>query len=90
MPEMSWVVIVEEMQRGGTVRTYREERRQGRFPDRENAREEALRLARDHTPGDFWHERRREVYKVSENHYEVRAHGMMSQFHFRTLVAERI
>ncbi|GAB3692793.1 hypothetical protein GCM10028793_12380 [Nocardiopsis oceani] len=60
------------------------------FPDRESAREEPLRLARDHTTGDFWHERRREVYRVSENHYEVRAHGMMSQFHFRTLVAERI
>ncbi|GAB3708888.1 hypothetical protein GCM10027590_00280 [Nocardiopsis nanhaiensis] len=60
------------------------------FPDRESAREEALRLARDHTPGDFWHERSREVHRVSENHFEVRAHGMMSQFHFRTLVAERI
>ncbi|QFZ24143.1 hypothetical protein EKG83_10460 [Saccharothrix syringae] len=56
--------------------------------DREAARAEALRLAREYAPAYPWSLRSRKVLRVSEDSYVVIANGLTSTFHFRVQVGE--
>ncbi|WP_116244657.1 hypothetical protein [Nocardiopsis sp. FIRDI 009] len=86
---MSWAVLIEENSSYGQSIRWRlgSERVVG---DRQEAREEAARSAREHVPPLPWSERDRAVYRLSADEYLVRVTGMTSEFHFRVTVAERL
>ena len=56
--------------------------------DREAARAEAVRLAREHVPAYPWSVRSRQVLRLADDSCLVIATGRTSSFHFRVHVAE--
>lgn len=87
---MAWVVVVEEIQEGGQSMRWSGRQAGSDFPDREQARAEALRLCSEYTPQHPWSEQNRTVYRRSPDSYLVHLVGAMSDFHFTLSVAERI
>ncbi|MEU3019101.1 MULTISPECIES: hypothetical protein [unclassified Nocardiopsis] len=91
---MAWTVLIEEVRgsgdrlRWGTAPSAGA--RNASFDDREQAREEALRLTAAHFPANPWSERDRQVYRISPDEYLVNVDGATTDFHFRVTVAERV
>ncbi len=88
---MTWVVVVERLDavvRGrftGTRELSTEE-----FTDRSEAREKALRLTAEFEPERRSREQERRAYRISADEYLVETVGVLSKWHFRVTVAERI
>ncbi|GGP81990.1 hypothetical protein [Saccharothrix coeruleofusca] len=82
-----WVVLEENQGAGEREWTLSHSQAVG---ERESARAEALRLAREHVPAHPWFLRARQVLRISPDAYLVIATGRTSTFHFRVLVAELV
>lgn len=87
---MAWVILVEEVTGMNRDRRWTLSGSKGDFETADEARKEALHLARNHVPHYPWSEHKRVLYRLSENAYLVDVQGTMSEFHFRLTVAERL
>ncbi|MGM1060272.1 hypothetical protein [Saccharothrix sp. Mg75] len=87
MDDTRWWVLLEEARGMGEGREWKLSHTWA-SADREAARAEALRLAREHVPAYPWSVRSRQVIRVGEDSYVVVVDGRTSTFHFRVQVGE--
>ncbi|WP_017573330.1 hypothetical protein [Nocardiopsis halotolerans] len=87
---MAWVVLIEEGVGWGDGMHWGLYRSTHLFNSRDEARAEAVRLTRDHTPEHPWTEKGRTAFRVSEDSFVVSVAGAASDHHFRLTVAEEV
>lgn len=88
--ERRWQILIEETGRGGDKARWSYTLSSQTYPDREQARQAALTVAREHRPR---HPRRpgaRTVLRHDPDNYTVIVEGFSADFHFRVSVGERV
>ncbi|MCS7478946.1 hypothetical protein ACFFQW_36440 [Umezawaea endophytica] len=89
MGDARWWVLVEEVRGMGDGREWKVSH-VAPVGDEEEARAEALRLAREFTPAYPWSPKSRKVLRLGDGSYLVIVEGRTSSFHFRTRVGELV